>query len=361
MNMQKIIPRLAQLDTTISMFADGYVDEVWELVNSRISLSDYIAISQKKQLAERIMLSDTGGMAIEMIKKRRTIGGFTANIGYAAARLGLHTILVGLYGKEALDPLYEPLGRISQLISLGNPAITHALEFDDGKILLTHMESVSKLSWDDIVEAVGKEEIISILTISDIIGVGYWASMHFFDDNLAKICGLIPQDSKRRRFFFDFADVRKREETSLIATLQNFSKINKKLPITLSLNEHEGAVIFELYGETLDDKGGTIPQKMESVRRQMGIEELVVHTPYYAAASSYTEGAGFSHQKYCEKPIRTAGAGDTFNGGYLAAMSAGLNPLERLQFANATVSYFLNNGHPPSLEQLAKEKKEVVR
>jgi len=349
-----IIPRLTQINTTISMFADGYVDEVWELVNSRISLSDYTAIDQKKQLAERIMLSDTGGMAIEMIKKRRTIGGFTANIGDAAARLGLNTILVGLYGKETFDPLYEPLSRISRLISLGDPAVTHALEFDDGKILLTHMEAVSNLSWDDIVDTVGEEEIISILTASDIIGVGYWASMPAFDENLAKICALIPDDEKQRRFFFDFADVRKREEVALVATLQGLFKVNEKLPITLSLNEHEGAVIFELYGEKLDDIGGRITDKMESVRKQIGIQELVVHTPYYAAASSCVDGTALSPQEFCEKPVRTAGAGDSFNGGYLAAMSTGLNTLERLQLANATVSYFLKNGYPPSVEELAK-------
>ena len=357
MDVQKTAARLAQSNATISMFADGFIDEVWELVSSRTSSNDYTAINQMKQLAERIATVGTGGMAIELVKKRRTIGGFTANIGDATARLGVNTILVGLYGKEKLDPLYDPLSHICRMISLGDPAVTHALEFDDGKILMTHIEAVSNLHWSHIVDAIGTEEIISVLTASDIIGVGYWSSMPYFDDTLTQICTLLPQDGKQRRFFFDFADVRKKDEASLVNTLQNFKILNKKYPITLSLNEHEAAAIFGLHDETLDEVGRPIPEKLEFVRKQIDIDELVVHTPYYAAASFQSKSV-MVRQRFCKKPVRSAGAGDTFNGGYIAAVLAGLNILERLHVANAAVSYFLNNGHPPDQENLINEIKK---
>lgn len=352
MDIQKILSQLEQVNATISMFADGYVDEVWELVSSRQSMCEYAAINKKRQLAERIMMSGTGGMAIEIVKKRRTIGGFTANIGFATAKLGVDTILIGFYGKESIDSLYEPLNNISSLISLGDPAVTHALEFNDGKILLTHLEAVSNVQWSHIVDALGIEEIVSILTNSDVIGVGYWSSMLAFDDMLAEIYALLPQDNKSRLFFFDFADFRKRDMNSLAITLQKFKSLNEKCPIILSVNEHEGAVLFQQYNETFDELGGTIPQKAESVREKLGIAELVIHTPYFAIVSSCTDGVAMVPQRYCEKPFRTAGAGDSFNGGYLAAKLAGLEVSERLYLANETVSYFLHHGNPPSQREL---------
>lgn len=355
MDIKKIAASLEQSNATISMFADGFIDEVFELVNSRTSLTDYIIMGQMKQFAERITLAGSGGMSIETIKKRRTIGGFTANIGDAAARLGVNTTMFGLYGKEKLDPLYEPLGSICRLISLGDPATVNALEFDDGKILLPHMEAVTKLCWSDIVDALGEEEIVSILSASDIVGVGYWSSMPAFDDIFAKICALIPRDNKQRRFFFDFADLRKREEACLVSSLLNLKAYNDEFPMTLSLNEHEGTIICELYGENLSEAGCPIPEKLESVREKMGLDELVIHTPQYAVAATHAGGADIISQRYCAKPVRSAGAGDTFNGGYIAGILAGLDITERLQVANAAVYYFLNNGFPPSQNDLIDE------
>ena len=59
-------------------------------------------------------------------------------------------------------------------------------------------------------------------------------------------------------------------------------------------------------------------------------------------------------QIYVEKPVRTAGAGDTFNGGYIAGMLSKMATDERLHTANLAVIHFLKNGIPPSKEELAK-------
>ena len=359
MDYQKIADSLSKLDGTIVMYADGFIDEQWTLVGNRATLTDYTPISKMTGLADKINEVGSGGMGIELIKKRNVFGGFTANIGFAAATLGVNTVMAGLFGEGEIDPVFEPLQKIAKMTTLGRPSITHALEFDDGKILMTNMEEVLAINWDRMVEVLGIDQIRKMLVDSDIIGVGYWSLMPAFDDILAKICENLPNDGKKRSFFFDFADIRKRDEKSLRIVLDLLKSLNDKAPMALSVNEHEGAIIYGLYGETFDDVGRPVAEKAETVRSQVGIEALVIHTPHFAAAATKTGGAAHVVQAYVEKPVRTAGAGDTFNGGYIAGTLAGLNPTERLYVANAAVTYFLNNGFPPTRDKLVELLKNM--
>lgn len=349
---QNIISQIEGLKGNIAMFADGFIDEVWELVDTRSSIEKFTLVDKMTGFADRIKEVGTGGMGIEITKKRRAFGGFTCNIGCAAASLGVDTVMAGIYGKGELDPIFKPLEDISQVISLGDPATTHVLEFDDGKILMTDMQAMFDMTWDYMVNAIGKEALVALLAKADMIGLGYWSLMPAFDEIMTEMCAAIPEDGKTRRFFFDFADVRKRDEASLVATLANLSQLNSRFPMTLSVNEHEALVIFGLHGQTFDDEGMPLAEKTAYVREKIGLEELVIHTPRYAIAATRTEGAIQIPHRFCEKPVRTAGAGDTFNGGYIAATLAGLGIEERLYTANAAVSFFLNNGFAPTRQNL---------
>jgi len=354
-NTQKIIDGLHRQTGTLTMFADGFIDEQWSLVHSRISMDDVTLIGKMTQFADRINAVGSGGMGIELIKKRVVFGGFTANIGNAAAALGVNTVMAGLFGEGEIAPVFEELQKISRMITLGEPSITHALEFDDGKILMTNMEAVLGMRWSRIVDVLGMEEIKNMIKASDIIGVGYWSLMPAFDEIVEQLCAIIPQDGKNRRFFYDFADFSRRDRDSLVKTLNMLKGLNKKVPMTLSVNEHEAAVLYSLSNETFDDKGRSIAEKTETVRQQIGLDELVIHTPYFAAAASGTGGAAMIPQIFVKKPVRTAGAGDTFNGAYITAALAGLNVAERLHTANASVTFFLNNGYAPNRNRLIDE------
>ena len=354
-NTQKIAAALGRESGKILMLADGFVDEVWEVISSRASLGDFTTFSQMAQFAQRIASSGTGGVGLELARKRRAVGGFTVNIGHAAARLGVDTAMIGVYGKEKVDPIFGEVAALCRMISLGDPAVTHVFEFDDGKILLSHMEAVQDISWQRIVDRVGVEELISMLVRSDIIGVGYMSLLPAFDEITEQVCAHLPRDGKPRRLFFDFADFRKKDRASLDLTMQRLRALSEKCPMTLSVNEHEGAALFAICGETLDDEGRSIREKTEDVRKQTGFDELVIHAPHYAVAASAGEPPAFAPSAFCAKPLRVVGAGDSFNGGYLAASLAGLGLAGRLQVANAAVGYFLRNAEFPGLEDVLRQ------
>lgn len=349
---QGIIDRFSKLDANIVMFADGFVDEVWEIVNARSSITDFTVYNRMNQFAERITNSGSGGIGLELVQKRRAFGGFTANIGFAAGKLGVGTTMIGVYGKDKTDQVFNEVAESCHVISLGDPAVTHVFEFDDGKILMSNMGAVQNISWRLIVDTLGIGKVKALMAESDIIGVGYWSLLPAFDEIVSGVCGNLPLDGRKRRFFFDFADFLKRDQTSLKSTLQLLKELNGKIPMTLSVNEHEAAALFAMYDETMDESGRPIEDKTEYIRQQIGFDELVIHTPHFASAASANEKAALVKQHFCVKPVRSAGAGDTFNGGYIAASLAGLSIPERLYAANSAVSYFLNNGAFPDRKNL---------
>jgi len=352
MTKQDILAKLTASKGKILMLADGFIDEQWSIVGNRASLTEVSYIQRMNQFADRIKDSGSGGLGLELIKKRIVFGGFTANIGHAAAALGVDTTMAGLFGDGDVHHVFDGLKEIATMITLGPSSITHAFEFDDGKILMTDMESVLSMSWDRIVKKLGIQEITRLITEADIIGVGYWSLMTATDEIVENVCALLPQDGKVRKMFFDFADIRKRDEASLQRILDLMKTLNATAPMVLSVNEHEGAVLFGMFGETFDGAPDVFKTKTEKVRAALGIDELVIHTPFLAAVASEKLGTAYTPQTLVEKPVRTAGAGDTFNGGYLAGSLADLPLHERLLTANAAVTNFLKTGFPPSVAQI---------
>jgi sugar/nucleoside kinase (ribokinase family) len=86
--------------------------------------------------------------------------------------------------------------------------------------------------------------------------------------------------------------------------------------------------------------------------QKIGFDELIVHTPEFAAAFSASEGEACALQDRQSNVIRLAGAGDSFNGGYLCASLGDLPLKERLVVANAVTAFFVTHATPPDKEEL---------
>jgi sugar/nucleoside kinase (ribokinase family) len=352
-DIERISSQLEHPHGGIFLGIDGFVDEVWEIVETRTSHWDFEVFKEMKRFAQMIFRCGTGGFSHEIIRKRRSYGGFTANTGQSVGRLGGNPILVGLFGREKLDDAFQTLAGNYEVISVGNPALSSIYEFNDGKIILPYIEEVMDFNWERLTKAVPSEKLKTILSQSDIIALGYWSLTPAFDEIVSNICALIEPGSNKR-MFFDFADLRKKDAESLRKTLELLAALNNKIPMTLSLNEHEAELLFGHYQRDFSDK------TIEYVRKKTGLDELVVHTPHFSAGASAAEGVAVVKQDCCEYPVITTGAGDNFNGGYLIARLAGLGLAERLAVANAATHAYVRKGYSPDRAELVREMRKYI-
>jgi hypothetical protein len=172
---------LHNLKGKVLLGCDGFVDETYEIVEVRKSPGEFVPMKRLRQFGELLVARADGGVGVELVPKRRCEGGFGINTGRVAACLGLKPCLPGLYGKANIDPAYHEFQDSCELLSLGDPALTIALEFGDGKVLMSNLEAVSSLTWADFKNHFGETKLNELFAGVDILGLGYWSLTANFD------------------------------------------------------------------------------------------------------------------------------------------------------------------------------------
>lgn len=364
MNTERISKYFEKQGGKATLGIDGFVDEVWQIIAVRKSETEYELHNSMKKFAKSIYDSGVGGYTSEIIRKRRRFGGFTANTGNAINHLGFDLTMVGAFGKDSIDPAFSSFQQSNKLYSVREPGICEIFEFSDGKLMLPYSGEVSSINWESVTKAVPFPALEKAYSEANIVGFGYWLLLRNFDELLTKLYENFLKDGKCTRIFFDFADIRRDSKQRLFNTLNIIAELNKQLPATLSLNEHEAMQLFSYMDKKFSLSDPQIAHaNIAHVREQVGLDELVVHTPHFASASSVSEGVATVLQRYCEKPVITSGAGDNFNGGYIAASvrNGELTLKERLAVGNAVAGFYVKNGYPPDRTGLLNELKGVLK
>ena len=78
---------IRNLSGEIVLGIDGFIDQVWQVVQTRTQDNNYNLIDKMQEFGSLIVNRREGGMANELIKKRRSYGGFTANTGKALGNM----------------------------------------------------------------------------------------------------------------------------------------------------------------------------------------------------------------------------------------------------------------------------------
>ncbi len=352
-DMKKYVDYINNISGKVLLGCDGFVDETFQIVEVRQSATEFTPMHKLKDFGELLVKRADGGVGVELVPKRRCEGGFGINTGRIAAILGLKPILPGLYGKNEIDPAFVEFEDSCDLLSLGDPALTIALEFGDGKVLMSNLEAVSSLTWGDFEAHFGPEKLKEMFSGLDILGLGYWSLTADFDGFFKGFMAQYENITPPRRMFFDFADIKKKSSESFMKTLELIKPYNSKIPMTFSLNEHEVLELCSRIGvEAPELTPAAIASALTIAREKIGFDELVVHTPEFAAASSVADGEAYAIQERQKNVIRTAGAGDSFNGGYICASLGNLPIKERLVVANAATAFFVTHATGPTKEEL---------
>lgn len=334
---------------------DGFVDKIVTPVDKRHGMGEnFDPISTIGELGERISAAAGKSANLELYPRFEKLGGNGPIMANALLALGHGTRYVGALGRPEVHPVFKDFARRTDAVSLSEPGITTALEFQDGKIMFGRMVGLDDISYDRIIEVAEEGKFFDLLAKSDLVAMVNWTMIpkmtEIFVAFLEKVLPNLPPEE--RHYFFDLTDPKKRSPNDVSNVLSVISRFQSHGEVTLGLNYNESLQVASALGLKEGEAEQAGLRKMaEEIRGELELGCVVIH-PVDSAACATKEGSWWTVGPYEENPKITTGAGDHFNAGFCAARLAGLSPTACLHFATATSGYYVRTAQSPSIGQI---------
>jgi sugar/nucleoside kinase (ribokinase family) len=333
---------------------DGFVDEIIHVVDKRENAENFRRLLTIENLAERLAGAAGKSTNIELVCQRTKLGGNGPIMANALARLGIKVTYIGALGYPNLHPVFNEFARRAEVHSICDPGHTDALEFEDGKLMLTKTAHFQEINWDYIQRRYGRDRFIEHFSTADLVAFVNWTMIPLMSELwgslLKEFCPAAT--GARRKIFFDLADPEKRTPSDIARALELIVAFEKYFEVILGLNEKEAHELGEVLGlappkPTRD----ALARLVEEIQKRTPVNTLVVHPVTYALAV----GAGVVSVidgPFVEKPLITTGAGDHFNSGFCLGKLLGLDNAACVLTGVTTSGFYVRTGQSPSIEDL---------
>lgn len=348
---------------------DGFLDTVRVLVDERQDADSFDRVERLADMADHVADSAARNSSVtfEWITRGRRTGGHVAHLSRALGTLGFDPTMVGRFGRPPAEPFAREFAD-RDLLSVGTPSRTDAVEFDDGKLLLPEMIDVQQFDWATMRERVGLEALAERLEHLDLLGVGYWVDTPRIRTVLEGLrTELFPTlSSPPDRLLFDPGDLRQIDADRVRAGSRALTRLDETVPVTVSANRSETAVLADVVGaedgarspnEGADGdpvagrSGGRdrlgLADDARTARAGLGVTRFVAHGAEGAVAVT-DEGLARVRAPRVRDPELTTSAGDHFNAGLAVGLLAGMDEPAALVAACSLAGQFVRTGDPPS-------------
>jgi sugar/nucleoside kinase (ribokinase family) len=348
------IPTLSDVRATVGL--DGFVDEIIAVVDKRHDFLRFDPVSSIEAFGKKVLDAVGKSGNYELIVKQMKLGGNGPIMANALASAGLGVTYVGAVGFPTPHAVFKELGQRAQLVSVGDPGHTDALEFADGKLMLgKYTREMSDVNWANVTARLGPGRFEALLEGATLIGMVNWTMLPYmsqiWEEMLSR--GVPNRTGRDRTFFVDLADPEKRTHADITNALNLLSRFQAQVDVILGLNLKEAGEIAEVLGIANGADEHAIEATARTIRQKMGIDCVVIHPRKGAAAATATESASFAGP-FVAEPMISTGAGDHFNAGFCIGRVLGLTLEESLCTGVATSGYYVRTATSPSAEQLAE-------
>ena len=335
---------------------DAFVDEIIHVVDKRMSVDSFTIIQQISDLGTRIVDAAGRSTNLELVVERVKLGGNGPIMANALSALGPAVTCVGPLGEPDLHPAFAEIAARARIVTLGNPAHTDALEFEDGKLMIGKLETLNDITWDHIVERIGQEELVTLFLKSEFVALVNWTMLPHMTEIWRCLLDLLKTSPKTSgTYFFDLADPEKRGDAAIAEACLLLAQYNQYRRTILGLNEKEAFLVGKALGYS--GTGHSTRQDVVNVAcyisTALPIETVVVHPRAYAVVASKGQLTANVDGPFTDNPLISTGAGDHFNAGFSLGKCFGLSDEEAATAAVGTSGYYVRNAASPSLSQLA--------
>ncbi len=338
---------------------DGFIDEIIHVVDKRMDSMQFSRIGTIELLAKRIEKASGLSTNIELVPIVSKLGGNGPIMCNALAKHNSPIHYIGALGVPNIDPVFTEMANNVTLHSIANAGHTDALEFDDGKILLGKMTSLNDVNYDNVLEKIGKDTFVKLLSETNLFATVNWSMLphltELWKKILTEIVPLLPKKAKKPIFFIDLADPEKRETEEIKDALGLLKSFKDYFFVVLGLNKKEAYDVaneLDLFDNTsLEKMQVSLEDLNEALFNYLEVDSVVIHPVDRSCTfmnNTFYEASG----PYVEKPKLTTGAGDNFNAGFVLGLMLDLNPVEALLTGMATSGYYVRNAESPKFNQL---------
>jgi hypothetical protein len=273
----------------------------------------------------------------------------------ALASFGLKTTYLGALGHPSIHPVFEPFKQVAEVHSVADAGTTSALEFNDGKLMLSSTMELNDVTWRNIEERFGREQFAGKFHQSDLVAFVNWTMVPYMSDIwdvlLKEFCP--PPDGVRRTMFFDLADPQKRVDEDIKRALKLITQFNQYFNVILGLNEKEAWEVSEALGiKTGEHSQAELERVTLELNKQIPVDTIVVHPVAFAVSTSCGEVATVKGP-FVPKPKITTGAGDHFNSGFCLGKLLGFSNPECVLTGVSTSGFYVKNAISPTVSDLA--------
>lgn len=330
---------------------DGVIDRVRTVVGTRTGPDQYQPMHSLEEFGTRITDSaaiDTS-CSIEWITDGMRAGGHTAHLGRSMERLGFTPTLIGTFGTPP-EAIFENEYERATLIPVGPAPTTDAIEFDDGKVLLSETSGLAKTNWEEIRSVVGLDRLTIHFDRAELVGMGYWSTL----PQLPTIWDGVREEvwpklqTPPERILFDPGDVRRLSRDTLDEGIPSLRSLDERVPVTVSANKAETIHLAELFGDLPSD---SLSDAASLARDGLSVSEFVAHSSNKAVLVN-ANGIHRIEIPAVTDPTLTTSAGDHFNAGLITARLVGLDGGTQLVLGSAVAGWFVRNAQPPTLDEL---------
>ena len=328
---------------------DGYLDRVREVVADRTDPETYDRLDTLAGFRDRLDASvrADSSLSFEWLEDGRRTGGHTCHLARAFGTWAFEPTMLGMYGDPVRDAFDAEFGDY-EIRSLGEPGVTDAVEFDDGKLMLTEIGDTMALDWDGLDERLGHGRLVECLDGAALLGVGYWSETPDLPDILTGLRSLwteIPDPPET--VLVAPGDVRKLDAERLRAGREAVGALTDVTDVVVSANRAETAVLADAFaGEADRSFEASARAVAEAVDPTWfvghGVDRSVVVADGGAETTSVAVPA-------VDEPAMTTSSGDHFNAGLGLGLVTGLPPAAAVVVGNSVAGHFVRTADQPSL------------
>ena len=334
---------------------DGFVDEMISVVAERSSLDDFVSVPDIATFGGLVSAAAGHSSLREIVVNAVHPGGCAVNLGDGLAALGVPVDCFATLGEPVHPAFRVPASRFRKAVSWGRePGRTLAFEFADGKLMFSSVKQLAEFTSQDVSRRLEDGAYEASCREAAIIALTDWSLF----PHMTAVWRMLQHEvysklAHQPHFFIDVVDPSSRVQADILAMLETLPFLETCGPVTLGLNGNEASILARLLGLEPAQEENECLRLAGELGKKIGVSTIVIHKLKFAVSAG-PSGGFLTQSPFCERPLKSTGAGDRFNAGYCLGLLAGAAPEDCLILGSAASGFFVRNAQSASRDELVQ-------